>query len=163
MFPCILINWCHQIGYQFQLHQSDWLEHEASACYQLGNWLRCRLRWPLDGNKDMPFSLIHSGSSQIVAIGTIWFWYIVRLLVNLNGSIAKWVIQYESYLHSQQVIRVFCSILVPEYHPAVLIGDESFVELLPTAYFLCKTETKNEFFRRPSIFPWDGNVLLTSS
>ena len=29
------------------------------------------------------------------------------------------------------------------YHPAVLIGDESFVELLPMAYSLCKTETKN--------------------
>ena len=43
MFPCILINCCHPIGYQFQLHQSDWLEHEASACNKLGNWLRCRL------------------------------------------------------------------------------------------------------------------------
>ena len=75
-------------------------------------------------------------------------------------QIAKWVIQYESYLHSQQVIRVFCSILVPEYHPAVLIGDESFVELLPTAYFLCKTETKNEFIRRLSVFPRGSNVLL---
>ena len=85
MFPCILINCCHPIGYQFQLLQSDWWEYEACGCYQLGNWLRCKLHWPLDGNRDMHFSYLHSGSSQIVAIETIWFWYIVRHLVNLNG------------------------------------------------------------------------------
>ena len=113
MFPCILINCCHPIGYQFQLHQSDWLEHEASACYQLGNWLRCRLRLPLDGNKDMPFSLIHSGSSQIVAIETIWFWYIVRLLVNLNGTDCK-------MSHSAWVI------------PSFSAGDPSILQYLGT-------------------------------